>query len=318
MKYRRFGNTDIELSEVAFGTMRYVKGLYEGDEKEGKRALEEALAAGINSVHSSYEYKTRWATGAVLKAHPKRHEVHHIIKVPVPDYDDEAFDEAKFRGIIEDALRDLNAERISIVQHLQRGVDKSIIYDSRGDPARLAAMPEVNERLTAAFERLREEGKVGALACFPHTPGFAAAAVASGKFQGLVAFFSLVETELVPLFEEMRERGMGFATMRSFLGGMLTDKRARRADLAADDPFRGGDWDESYKRFERIQEALGSEVKSWSDLAVKFALSDPLFPTVILSMNTVEQLRSVLRVADGNYPGPELIGRVHALNDAAG
>lgn len=318
MKYRRFGNTDIELSEVTFGTMRYVKGLYEGNETEGKRALEEALAGGINAVHSSYEYKTRWATGAVLEAHPKRHDIHHIIKVPVPDYEDATFEEVKFRRIIEDALRDLHAERISIVQHLQRGVDKGIIYDIRGEPARLAAMTEVNERLTAAFERLRDEGKVGALACFPHTPGFAAAAIASGTFQGLVAFFSLVETELVPLFDEMRARGMGFATMRSFLGGLLTDKRARRADLTVDDPLRGADWDEHYKRFERIQEALGFEVKSWSELAVKFALSDPLFPTVILSMNTVEQLRAVLRAADGNYPGPDFIHRVEALNTSGG
>ncbi|MGF1627638.1 MAG: aldo/keto reductase [Alphaproteobacteria bacterium] len=318
MQYRAFADTDIMLSELTFGTMRYVSGLYEGDETEGKRALEEALASGVNAIHSSYEYGTRWATGDVLKAHPKRHEIHHIIKAPVPDYDDADFDPAKFRRLVEDALRELHAERISIVQHLQRGVDKAIIYDERGDPARIAAMPAVNERLQAAFEDLRAEGKVGALACFPHTPGFAAAAVASGAFQRLVAFFSLVETELVPLFDDMRDRGMSFVTMRSLLQGLLSNKRARRADLAADDPKRGPEWDVPYRRFERIQEALGTDVRSWSELAVKFALSDPLFPSVIISTNTVDQLRGVLAAADGTYPGPELISRIHALNTSDG
>lgn len=77
MQLRRFGSSDIVLSEVTFGTMRYVNGLYqEGDEARGKRALEEALALGVNAIHSSYEYRTRWATGAVLKAHPKRSACH--------------------------------------------------------------------------------------------------------------------------------------------------------------------------------------------------------------------------------------------------
>jgi aryl-alcohol dehydrogenase-like predicted oxidoreductase len=318
MNYRRFGKTDIELSEVTFGTMRYVKGVYEsGDEVEGKRALEEALASGVNAIHSSYEYNTRWATGAVLKHHPERLDVHHIIKVPVPDFEDSSFDETKFRRIVEDALRELHAERISIVQHLQRGVDRKTLNAGGGDAVRLAAMPDVTDRLKAIFEKLRAEGKVGALACFPYTPGFARTAIQCGLFQGLIAYFSLVETELVSLFDEMRAKGMSFATMRSFLEGLLTDRRARRTELAADDPMRQPEWDGPYRRFERIQEAIGSEVQSWSAMAVKFALSDPLFPTVILSMNTVKQVRAVLQAADGNYPGPDFIRRVQRLNEAA-
>lgn len=318
MRLRQFGNTDIELSEVTFGTMRYVKGVYDGgDEAEGKRALEEALASGVNTIHSSYEYNTRWATGAVLKNHPKRLDVHHIIKVPVPDFEDSSFDETKFRRIVEDALRELHAERISIVQHLQRGVDRKTLNAGGGDTVRLAALPVINERIQAVFAKLYEEGKVGALACFPYTRGFADAAIRSGVFQGLIAYFSLVETELVPLFDEMRAKGMSFATMRSFLEGLLTDKRARRADLPADDPMRRPEWDGPYSRFERIQDAVGAEVKSWSAMAVKFALSDPLFPTVILSMNTVKQVRAALQAANGNYPGPDFIRRVQHLNAAA-
>jgi aryl-alcohol dehydrogenase-like predicted oxidoreductase len=315
MRYRRFGSTDIVLSEITFGSMRFVSGnLGPKDDALGKQALEAALAAGVTAIHSSYEYGTRWAVGEVLRGHPKRLDIQHIIKAPVPDFDDDAFDEAKFRRLVEDALLETGAERIAIVQHLQRGVGRDVINDRRGDPARLAAMPAINEELAATAAALKAEGKIGALACFPYTPGFAAPAIASGIFDGLVAYFSLVETELVPLLDTMRQRGMGFVTMRSLLQGLLTNKRADRSALAADDPLRKPNWDAPYARFERLQRELGHEATCWSDLAVKFALADPLFPSVILSMNTPAQVEGILAAADGNYPDPSLLQRIHALN----
>jgi aryl-alcohol dehydrogenase-like predicted oxidoreductase len=103
--------------------MRFVRGSHtDNDPAVGKRTLEEALDHGITTIHSSYEYRTRWAVGEVLATHPKRHEVKHIIKAPVPDYEYQGFDPAKFRKLEEEALSELHAERIAIVQHLQRGV----------------------------------------------------------------------------------------------------------------------------------------------------------------------------------------------------
>ncbi len=40
---------------------------------------------------------------------------------------------------------------------------------------------------------------------------------------GRLAFFNLAETEMVPLFDAMRERGMGYVTMRPYCQGLLTD-----------------------------------------------------------------------------------------------
>jgi len=317
MQHRRFGTTDVTLSEVTFGAMRFVRGSHtDNDPETGKRALEAALANGVTTIHSSYEYGTRWAVGEVLARHPKRHEIRHIIKAPVPDYEDAAFDPARFRKLVEDALTELHADRIAIVQNLQRGVDKTIIYDERGDPARIEALPAVGAALRDTFETLRKEGKVEALATFPHTAGYAEAAIRSGRFDGMVAFFNLLETEMVPHLEEMRGRGMGYVTMRPFYQGLLTDKRADRSRLPEGDRMLDAKWDALYRRFERIQAEIGGEVASWSAMAVKFALADPVFASVILSMNTVDQVEAVVAAADGNYPDASLIRRVHALNAA--
>lgn len=89
-----------------------------------------------------------------------------------------------------------------------------MVNDARGDPARLAAMPAVNEGLAAAAAALQAEGKIGALACFPYTPGFAAPAVASGIFAGVIAYCSLVETEL----------DIDLASRHLVIGGVDSDK----------------------------------------------------------------------------------------------
>ena len=114
MNYRKFGNTDLVVSEICFGPMRFSAKEPGADDqsKAGQRALERALERGVNFIHSSYEYRTRWARGQVLKDHPQRHDLYHIIKVPVPDFDDGGkFDAAKFRLRVEEALRDLHTER---------------------------------------------------------------------------------------------------------------------------------------------------------------------------------------------------------------
>jgi aryl-alcohol dehydrogenase-like predicted oxidoreductase len=318
MRHRRFGKTELELSEITFGAMRFVPGLHQkNDLDEGKAALEAALANGVTTIHSSYEYGTRYALGEVLGRHKGSTRLKHLIKATVPDYDDDRFIPARFRDMVETALRELHAERIDIVQHLQRGVDKAIIYDERGDPARIDAMPTVNAALRETFDKLKDEGKVGYLATFPHTPGFAKAAIESGAFDGMVAFFNLAETEMVPFLDAMRERGMGYVTMRPYCQGLLTDKWKNPSTLPEGDPRRGPDLAHVRERFQRLQAELGHEVESWTTLAVKFALADPLFPSVILGMNTVAQVETALTAADGDYPDPSFIRRVHAINTRA-
>ena len=236
--------------------------------------------------------------------------------VETPDYDDSAFDRATFRKKVEDALRELHAERIAVVQHLQRGpiVDQVAVYDGSGDARRIAALATIGPELEDAFAELKREGKVGWLATFPHTPGYAWAAIESGHFHGMVAFFNLLETEMVPLLGAMRERGMGYFAMRPFLQGLITDKRADHVRLPEGDAQRNPEWEPYYGRFARLQEELGAKVGSWSELAVKFTLADPLMPSVILSMNTPEQVESVLAAADGNYPDAAFMRRVASLN----
>jgi len=318
MRRRRFGNTDLEVSEITFGAMRFVPGAKGNpDEALGRRALELALDRGVDTIHSSHEYGTRYALETVLRDHPKRRELKHVIKVHAPNYDDPAFDAAKFRDQIELGLKELHTDRIDVVQHLQRSVPKEIIYEPEGESPRIRDMPAVNAALVETFEQMKQEGKVGHLVTFPHTPGFARAAIDSGAFQGMVAFFNLVETELYPMLDAMQRRGMGMFSMRPFREGLLTDKRKDRAKLPDGDPHLAPTSDLAYRRFAALQRAFGDEVPSWTDLAIKFALAHRVFASVIVSMNTPAQVESVLAAADGNYPDTAFVERVHGIVSAA-
>ncbi|MFN3973296.1 MAG: aldo/keto reductase [Gemmobacter sp.] len=314
MRYRKFGKTDLEFSEITFGALRFVDGAQaKNDEDLGRRALLDALDAGVNAIHSSYEYGTRWALERILAEHPRRAELHHIIKVPSPDYTDPGFSDAQFRTHVETALRELKTERIAIVQHLQRGVAKDIIYDERGDPDRLARMDATNAALTETAEAMRREGKLGYVITFPHTVGFARPAIASGAFDGLIAFWNFLETEMLDVLDDCAERGLGAFSMRPYLQGIITDKRANRSSLSADDPKRDPAWDRHYDLFVRVQTDLGPDIASWSDAAIRFALSHPAITSVVVSLNNPDQVRAAIAAIDGRTYDRAFVERVAGL-----
>ena len=298
MNKRKFGNTDLEVSEICFGPMRFSAREPGSDEKSnaGKRALERALERGLNFIHSSYEYGTRWAVGQVLKDHPKRHDLHHIIKVPVPDSADNGkFDPSKFRLRVEEALRDLHTDRIDVLQHLQRAKPND-------DDLRIPNIPSVQEPMIETFAKLKEEGKVGYLTTFPYTPGFGGEALKTGAFSGMVAYYNLIEMEMAEFFPDLESQEQGFFCIRPFMAGLLTDRRADRSRLPEGDRFQDDRWTPAYERLDLLRSHFGDAVESWTQFAVKFALCHPVVTSLIVGLNSPEQVDQVLDAADGAYP----------------
>ena len=305
MHYRKFGDTDLEVSEICFGSMSFAAREPGDDDpsKEGQRALARALERGVNFIHSSYEYGTRWALGRVLKDHPQRHELHHIIKVPVPDFDDQGrFDAAKFRLRVEEALRDLHADRIAVLQHLQRAWPNE-------DALRIPQIETVSEPLREVFEQLQKEGKVGSLTTCPYSPGFARAALKSGAFSGLVANYNLIEMEMVEFFPEMQAQGQGFFCIRPFMSGLLTDRRVDPQRLPEGDRMLEDGCKPAYERLELLKTALGEQIESWTQFAIQFALIHPLVTSLIVGLNSVPQVDQVIEAADSDHPDRQVFDR---------
>lgn len=299
MQYRRYGNTDLFVSEICFGTMRYVAKEDVSDEqaRTASRALHKAIDAGINFIHSSHEYGTRWLTGNTLRDHPQRHDLHHIVKINCPDWGEESFSAALFRKQVENALSELGTEQLAVVQHLHRGaLPRELGYCEEGEPRRLQEFDSVTEAVTEEFEKLRSEGKVLYLASFPHTVGFGARVVESGKFSGMVAYYNALETEMLDLFDALQESEMGFICIRPLAGGILTDKRIDRSLLPENDRMRGERWRRWYDQLDEFKSALQYTPSSWTEFALRFAIADRRVTSAVIGINSPEQLDDVLRM----------------------
>lgn len=333
MRYRQFGNTDLELSELCFGAMRFTSTAghvtlpgershaeAERQNREGRRALEAALSAGINCIHSSGDYGTRWMLSEILAEHPKRNDIHHVIKMTTPDYEEGHVDPQVLRDDVEEALRDLHTDRIAIVQHLQRGphVPKVEAYATDGDTRRIAALPEIIEPLLDTFDALKREGKVGHLITFPHTMGYAQAALNTDAYAGVAHFFNVIEPEALPILDRLEQEGRGFLAIRPLLQGMLTDKRVQREGLPADDLKHSAGWDSRYALLDKIRAHIGEPDGGWTDFALKFALAHRAVSSLVVSANNEQQVNAMLAACDGNYPARELLNRVHALVEEEG
>lgn len=294
MKFRTLRDLNELVSELCFGTMRYADpgGVQDQRSTAGTRALELAIDQGVNFIHSSYEYGTRWLTGQVLKGHPRRHELKHIIKVNAPDWEVPRFSAEAFRRQVETALTELGTERIAVVQHLQRGVSRAEIMTAAGDDHRLAQFDEVTTELAEIAEALKKEGKIGTVMSFPYTTAYAHYAIESAIYSGLVAYFNPLETEMVEFFPRLRELQKDVIAIRPLAGGVLTDQRVNREDLPEGDRMRNSSADEMYRRLEQIRPLAGTPSIPWEQFAFRFTLADPLVKSTVLGINTVKHLET--------------------------
>lgn len=315
MEKRRLAGTDLDVSTLCFGPMRSATkgGSADAKSDEGKRALHAALDGGINFVHSSYEYGVRWMMNDALKDHPLRNDIHHIIKLPVPDWKDgSVFDEAKFRMRVEEALRDLVTDRIAVLQWMWR-------TDPNDDAHRVALLPQIIDDVTAAFEKMRDEGKVGHMMCFPYTDISGQTAIDTKAFNGLIGFYSPIEMEMQRLFAQLEAQDGGFLTIRPLYQGILTDRWESYHDLPDDHhlkkPANKAEFEKRRLVAETFAEEIaGSEGKgSMTRFALRFPLYSKVNASVITGLNTVAQVENAIEAFDHVDVRPDLVEKALAL-----
>lgn len=312
MDYRRIAGTDLDVSVLCFGPMRSATREQEDNEvsRAGARALRTALDAGVNFLHSSYEYGTRWMMTDVLRDHPKRSAVHHVIKLPVPDWDDGGrFDGTKFRMRVEEALEELVTDRIAVLQWMWR-------TRPNDDAHRLPVLPAIIDDVAAVFEKMRDEGKVGYLMTLPYTVPAARATLDTGRFSGFVSFLNPIEMELVEFFPELARKGMGYLCIRPLFQSVLTDRRMSFDEVPEGHYLKRVQKENpnAFRQRAAIRKAFADEI---GDSMARFALRFPLFSPVVASMitglNTEDQVQDAVAALDGVTPRPELFERAHRL-----
>lgn len=311
MDYRRIAGTDLDVSVLCFGPMRSAAkdGSHNDVTTAGSRALECALDNGVNFLHSSYEYKTRWMMTEVLKNHPKRHDIHHAIKLPVPDWDDGKFLPEKFRMRIEEALSELCTDRIDILQWMWR---------TRPDDNehRQKMLADIIDEVSETFEAMRDEGKVGHLMTLPYTNESARAALDTGKFSGMISFYNPIEMEMVEFFPELEKNNQGFLCIRPLFQSILTDNRTSWDEVAEGHYLNRvqKEFPDAFRQRAAIAETFANEIGgSMAEFALKFPLYTPTVASMITGLNSEAQVMSAINTLDGVKPRPDIFNKAYEL-----
>lgn len=306
MDKRRLDGTDLDVSVVCYGPMRLAQDRDDPALPDHKRAMNAVIDRGVNFIHSSYEYGVRWMMHEVLKDHPKRHELLHVIKAPVPDWDDPDFDEAKLESRIDEALRDLCTDRIALVQWMWR-------TRPHDEAHRLPRLAQVHDRVGEAFDRLREKGKVGFQGCFPYFPESAAAAMADPRERVLIAYYNPLEMEMSPVISDLAADGRGFLAIRPLYEGVLTDRYASHSDVPEGHRLAAGKYADAFAARARLAHDIPEAAEGITRFAVRFPLKLENCASIIIGMNSETQVNEICDLAQGVAPDPDTVSRVRQM-----
>jgi aryl-alcohol dehydrogenase-like predicted oxidoreductase len=292
---RRFGAGPVELSALAFGSMRLPP---DADDATLTGLLVECLDAGVTTMHSSSEYDTfpRF-TRLLASACRTRPDVgvQHVVKLAAPHFGEPGFSAADLEQKVA-AYRDaLRADQLDVVQWMLR-------FDLQQEARRRQMLADDAARIGDAVAALQARGWLRAFACFPYTRGFADDVLGQPWCAGLVDYLNLVELASVPLLERLGRdehgRRGGFVALRPLAAKRvlsLADEPARRAALAA---------------------AAGCD-----DLvatALRFPLWHPVVASTVLSVSTSTQLATADAAVHGITNDPARFQAViSALSDPA-
>lgn len=307
MDKRSLAGTDLEVSVICYGPMRLAQDPADPNLAIQQRAMRTAIDRGVNFIHSSYEYGVRWMMHDVLKDHPQRHELLHVIKAPVPDWDDPDFDAAKLEQRIDEALQELCTDRIALVQWMWR-------CRPHDEAHRLPLLERIHDNVIETFERLREKGKVGHLACFPYFPESAATAMMHPSQQVLIAYYNPLEMEMSPVIDRLADDGRGFLAIRPLYEGVLTNTYASQADMPAGHRLAKEKYTAAFRLRDQLATAMPEAGADMTRFAIRFPLMSANCASVIVGLNNEAQVNQICDHAESVLPDPETVAAVRALS----
>jgi len=222
MRYRTLGDTDMNVSEMSFGTWAIGGSWGSVSDAESLRALDAAMDAGVNFFDTADVYGDGHSERLLAKATKGKEDRIYIATKFCRSADihaEETYSEASVRAFCEASLKRLERERIDLYQ----------VHCPPIDVLRDGAVFEV-------LERLRAEGKV-------REYGVSVESVEEGllclKYPGVKALqviYNLFRQKPAEeLFPQAKARGAGILVRLPLASGLLTGKFTESSTFAADD-----------------------------------------------------------------------------------
>jgi len=303
MRYRPFGRTGLQVSELIFGG-GWVGGiLIHQDDATRRAALRLALEAGINWVDTAPSYgdgKSEEALGWLLQEVEPKPNLSTKVRLDVRALDD-------ISGQVERSLEaSLNRLRLGSVELFQL---HNPIGPETAD-GRLGIEQILGQGGVAdVFDRLREQGLtqftgITALG----DAGACREVVASGRFDSAQVYYNLLNPsagQTMPpawrgqsfegLIGACRDHGVAVMNIRVLAAGVIaTDQRHGRENPITDDAELATEGERARAAFARLGERYGTRAQT----AIRFALANPGISGVLVGMAELAHLQEALAAAE--------------------
>lgn len=311
MRYRTFGRTGLNVSEIGFGAWGISGAQWIGAEDETSlQALKAARDGGVNFFDTALAYGEGHSEQLINKAFGNNPEVIIASKVPPKNLTWPARKGSALRDVfpkeyvlssLEQSLKNLGRDYVDIYQ-FHVWTDEWASQDEWLETAR----------------QMRESGKtrfVG-ISINDHQPTNVLKALDSGLVDAVQVIYNLFDqTPEDELFPYCREKNIGVIARVPLDEGSLTGT-IRPDTTFPEGDFRNDyftDWrkKECWERVNKIATDAAIPLEKMPELALRFCLSDPAVSTVIPGMRTPKRVAQNVAFSDAGPLPQELLAKMH-------
>jgi aryl-alcohol dehydrogenase-like predicted oxidoreductase len=311
MRYRKFGRTGWNVSEIGYG-MWGMAGWTGSDDAESLAALQRAVDLGCNFFDTAWAYGSGHSEellGKILRAKKNNStggpdkKLYAATKIPPknrrwpsrPEYSlDDSYPPDYIVEYVDRSLKNIGADTLDLIQfHTWEDIWLN------------------DERLPRAIEKLRATGKVRAVGISLNRwePATGIRAVRAGLVDAVQVIYNIFDQNPEDqLFPACREKNVAVIARVPFDEGTLT------GTLTLDSKWPANDWRSTYFVPENLKasvaraDALKPLVPAGStlpEMALRFILNNPDVSTIIPGMRKIRNVEANLAASDkGPLPAP--------------
>jgi len=306
MKYRKFGRTGLEVSDIAPGLWG-MGGWSGSSDKESLEALELAARLGANFFDSAWAYGDGRSDHLLGQTMAKNREKKLLAASKVPPKNDRwpALSEYKYHDVFPPGHVFEYADKI----RKQLGADSIDLLQFHVWTDNWTEEPDFRKTV----EKLKHDGTIRhfGLSLNRWEPENGIRAIRTGLVDAVQVIYSIFdqspEDELFPV---CRELNIGVIVRVALDEGILGGKMTRKTK------FPAGDWRSGYfnpenlaRTMERVDKlkAILPSAMSLPEMALRFTLSHPAVSTTIVGMRKLEHVRENCALSDKGPLSPELL-----------
>lgn len=310
MKYRRFGRTGWQVSEIGYG-MWGMGGWTGSDDAESMAALQRSVELGCNFFDTAWAYgagHSERLLGDLVRANPAI-KLYTATKIPPKNFKwpsrreytlDDCFPPDHIEQYVHSSLRNAGLESFDLIQF--HTWEDSWLQD---------------DRWARKMEELKRQGLVRAVGISINRwePWNGVQAVRSGLIDAVQVIYNIFDQNPEDeLFPACQEHDVAVIARVPFDEGSLT------GTLTKDSKWPEGDWRNTYfvpanlipsvERADRLKPIAAAAGLSMPEMALRFIFSNPTVSTVIPGMRKLKHVEANIAASEAGPLPPELLAEL--------